>query len=310
LDSSISQTYKNTEILLIDDGSTDDSSKIASEFSRTHSNCYLERTENKGPGNARNIGLSMSKGELIVFIDSDDHMEPFMVQKMVKALVGSRATIVLCGFRLFNKEKSEISSKAWGCKEHIISGKRAIEAMYTGKIPVTVWAKIFRRDCLEDLKFPTGMIYEDRPFMLAAFSQSEEVHYLDEVLLNVQKRAYSLTRSPLSDKKIKDLTDIYLLETSLALRLQLKSVIPFIRLYHLSWLRRSFFTLQKQEKKIPATTSIRPVLLDHINQFSCENFSKLPIKAKFLLCVLRLPKRIGWKNTRKLMNMLYPAQSL
>ena len=154
------------------------------------------------------------------------------------------------------------------------------------------------------------MIYEDRPFILAAFSNSKEVHFLDDVLLHVQKRSCSLTRSPLSTKKIEDLTNIYLQETAMAQRMKLNTIIPLIRLYHLSWLRRSFFMLQKQEKKIPSLKSIRPVLLEHVNQFSFETYSKFPLKAKFLLCVLRLPNRIGWKNTRRIMSMLYPAKSL
>ena len=79
-------------------------------------------------------------------------MEPSMVEKMVNAQESTGAAIVLCGFRLFNDDKSEISHKAWGYEKHNINGVSAIEGMYTGKIPVTVWAKIFRRDTIVNLK--------------------------------------------------------------------------------------------------------------------------------------------------------------
>ncbi len=310
LDAVSVQTYKNIEILLIDDGSTDSSSKIAAEFCYSNDNCFLERSENKGPGNARNIGLSLSKGGLVMFVDSDDHMEPLMVENMAQAIESSEAAIVLCGFRLFDDEKSEVFQNAWGYGIPKITGEEAIKGMYTGKVPVTVWAKIIRRKCIRELKFPTGMIYEDRPFMLAAFSNADNVYFLDEVLLNVRKREGSLTRSPLSAKKIEDLTNIYKQEMAQALKSDMSTIVPFIRLYHLSWLRTSFFMLQKQELHSPSLKAVRPVLLAHINQFSSDNFFKLPWKAKVLVAVLRLPKWIGWSNTRKLMGMLYPSRIL
>lgn len=310
LDSVIAQTYKNIELLLIDDGSTDNSSKIASEFCRSNSNWLVERSENKGPGNARNIGLSLCRGELILFVDSDDYMEPLMVQKMVRAISSSGAAIVLCGFRLFDDVQSEKFEKAWGFNAPSITGVDAIEGMYTGKLPVTVWAKIFRRECIQHLKFPTAMIYEDRPFMLAAFSNADNVLFLDEDLLHVCKRAGSLTRSPLNSKKVEDLTNIYKKEMALARKIHLNAILPFIRLYHLSWLRTSFFMLQTQELNSPKIKAVRPVLLAQINQFSSDNFLKLPWKSKVLIIVLRLPKWIGWTATRKLMGVLYPSRIL
>ncbi len=310
LESIALQTYPHIETILIDDGSTDASSKMALQFCRSQGYSLLKRTENKGPGNARNVGMALAKGDYVIFVDSDDHMEPVMVEKMVLALERTSADIVLCKFQLYDEHQIEIYDKVWGFEKDIISGLAAIEGMYSGKIPVTVWGKIFRRRGIIKTVFPTGMIYEDRLFMLKVFFNAKSVHFINEVLLHIQKRETSLTRSPITAKKIEDLTEIYRQEQAFVERMNLNGIQPLLRKYHLSWLRTSFFMLQKQEKQIPSSKVIRATFMEHIKLFYASAYPKLHVKGKILLLLLRLPGLVGWGITRYIMKLLHPNKVL
>ena len=99
LDSLISQSYKNIEIILIDDGSTDESGKICDRYAKEHSNIIkVLHQENQGLSMARNAGLDIAIGEYIGFVDSDDYVEPKMFERLYNNLLESNADISVCSF--------------------------------------------------------------------------------------------------------------------------------------------------------------------------------------------------------------------
>ncbi len=96
IDSILDQDYKTTEILLIDDGSTDHSGKICNEYARKHRNIRVIHQENAGLSAARNKGLSVAKGYYICFIDSDDYILPGYLSEMIKTIKKENADICVC----------------------------------------------------------------------------------------------------------------------------------------------------------------------------------------------------------------------
>lgn len=97
LDSIIAQTHQNLEIILIDDGSTDTSGKIADDYAKNDSRIRVFHQENSGQSAARNLGLTMVKGEYVSFLDSDDEIKPTFIKELLAPLVNSNASLSVCG---------------------------------------------------------------------------------------------------------------------------------------------------------------------------------------------------------------------
>lgn len=98
LDSVINQTYKNLEIILIDDGSTDNSSEICDEYARNDERIVVIHKENKGVSSARNKGIEIATGDFIGFVDSDDYIEPDMYEKLVSMITSDDIDIATSGY--------------------------------------------------------------------------------------------------------------------------------------------------------------------------------------------------------------------
>lgn len=310
ISSVVEQTYSEIEIILIDDGSTDSSTQIGRAHEDKYEKIFFKRTSNLGPGNARNEGIALSKGELLVFVDSDDFLAPEMIQKMVEAMEEEEVDIAMCKFELFNEERMFIHDKIWDFEKNCIEGFSAVQGMYKNQITFTVWGKIFRKKLVEKIEFPTQAIFEDRLFMLKAFLAARQVYFIDDVLIHVLMRETSLTRRLMNSKRVEDLTTIYHLELAYVKEKSLSVMEPLLHRYHLSALKNSFFMLQKHEKSDPGLKAIRTVLMDHITQFQEKTFTQLNVKDKIHLLLLKLPNWIGWRTARFLMKLVYPKQGL
>lgn len=298
------QTYSQIEVILIDDGSTDSSLEIAQAFVKKYPYVSLKKIPNSGPGNARNVGLQLAKGEYIVFVDSDDLIDFTMVEQLVKALRFHKADICVCKFALFDDHSEEIFEKVWQMEDTMVTGTKAIQGMYTNQITLTVWGKIFRSSHIKAIKFPVDMIYEDRPFMLEAFFKAQKVFFINEVLVRIRKRPGSLTRSLISQEKVQNLFEIHQLEIDFINSHQLNWARTFVNRYHIMWLRISFFMLGADEKRDVSLRSVRPILLSNIQNFY-KAASELSFKDRVHVQLLRLPAILGWGVARKVLQIVY-----
>ena len=171
LDSIVSQTYgiENLEILLIDDCSTDHTLKYLKEFESKYSNntILIPLDMNHGQGHARNLGLSYVNGKYISFIDSDDHIDTTMIEKMVNIAEEYNSEIVECGYSSFSSEKY-ISNNVDIAEPFLLDTTNNFDAninlLNVGRI--AVWGKLYTKSFLKNnsLLFPEGVIYEDVPF--------------------------------------------------------------------------------------------------------------------------------------------------
>ena len=107
LDSIIKQTYKNLDIILVDDGSIDNSTKICDEYVKKDSRIKVIHKENGGLSDARNVGIDNSDGKYICFIDSDDYIELDMIENLYDGIVKNNANICCCG-KLLEYEKNKL----------------------------------------------------------------------------------------------------------------------------------------------------------------------------------------------------------
>lgn len=160
LDSVISQTYQNIEIIMINDGSTDDSGSICDQYAQRDGRIHVFHTPNRGPGAARNLGLENARGQFVSFIDSDDWIGPQTIETLLGAAQETEADIVIA--RYCFEYVGETVHRPTGTEQfNIYRGRDILAAFSEGRFGNVVWDKIFRADCFSDIRFPDGHTYED-----------------------------------------------------------------------------------------------------------------------------------------------------
>lgn len=178
VDSILGQRYQNTEILLIDDGSTDNSGKICDEYAVK----YPERVKvlhkrNGGLSSARNAGLDMAKGEYVSFIDSDDKILPEMYGDMVEAMERYNVDIVTSDFLPWDAgHKIKITKD----KSYTGTSERALSLVLNWKLNCSACTKLYRRSVLTNIRFHEGLTNEDFPFICELFVKRHKIHVMDK----------------------------------------------------------------------------------------------------------------------------------
>lgn len=190
IQSIIDQTYKDFELIIVDDGSTDGSSELCDEFCKLDSRITTVHTKNAGVGAARNTGIVHCTKDWVIFLDSDDWFSNTYLEKLSKALIGCDSNTLVCTnhTNVYNSH-SVISSKK---QEVIRRGPELIQTCFDRNFfrYVTSWAKVFNRQTLKDynIAFPIDIsLYEDFCFVIQYLSQLIEnngvIHFIDAPFL-------------------------------------------------------------------------------------------------------------------------------
>ena len=160
LESVISQTYRNLEIIVIDDGSTDDSGIICDKYADKDERIHVIHSQNRGLASARNIILENASGDYISFIDSDDWIEPHAINTLLKTAIITEADIVSARYCLEYVGRT-VHRPMETIDGHTYFGQGILSAFAEGKFSNVVWNKFYRAECFRDLRFPDGHNYED-----------------------------------------------------------------------------------------------------------------------------------------------------
>lgn len=189
----INQTYKNIEIILINDGSTDKSGLLCDEFSTKFPQIITLHTKNGGASNARNLGIENATGDFIAFVDADDKLEENYIEILYDKLSQYNADICICGYKKLNKNcfcsKEELNQ--------FFSNKEIPKQIYIEKnIGLMPWAKLIRRDLIGDTKFLVGRINEDELFCFELFAKTKKM-----VKVNLPLYLYTVNLEGVTYKK-------------------------------------------------------------------------------------------------------------
>lgn len=185
LDSIISQTYKNIEIVVVNDGSTDASGEICKEFSEMdHRILYIEQ-ENAGLSAARNTGLNNMSGNYVTFVDSDDWLEHDALDRLYGALKKENADISIGRYNSYDETRYVYMTYVTDPDDslEVIEGKaimdrEGVEEVRNGNWTVAV-LKLFKRELLQDLPFPIGKIAEDTYWTWKVLLRASRIVYLN-----------------------------------------------------------------------------------------------------------------------------------
>lgn len=207
LDSLISQTYKNIEIIIIDDGSKDNSGKICDEYAAKDNRIKLIHKENGGLSAARNTALEIFSGDYITYVDSDDAVVPSYVETMLNTIERDGSDIVLCRFDEQRTNKNFSPELSERILPVVDSGKydhaEILRILFDGKVNTAVFNKFYKRYIWEELRFPAGHVYEDVEVAYKTFDMCKSITIIDDVLYHQRIRPGSITAT-FSIKNIKD----------------------------------------------------------------------------------------------------------
>lgn len=203
INSIVNQTYKNIEIILVDDGSTDGSGKICDKWEKEDNRIRVIHIPNGGLGNARNVGTKLSGGEYIMYVDSDDWIEIQTCEVMISRIRKRLCNACMCAYRQVYDEKIiEIRSD---CIE-VCSGQELLSRMLNREtlFSYSVWKFMFKRKDILGLSFDTEVYYEDVTFMTKYLLRNPEVAVEPQILYNYRIRNNSITSRRITSKHVRD----------------------------------------------------------------------------------------------------------
>ena len=199
LDSAINQTFDDIEIICIDDNSTDRTLDILNEYALKDSRIRVyQNDENKGIAYTRNLSLTLANGKYIYFLDSDDFIELFALERLYNLVEEKSLDIIifkLLNFKNHSRRKFKIPYTEMYYLERRI-GDRIFNLNdvidLASEICVNLQGKLFRRDLIQDIEFPNGYIFEDYPFFFEALIKAKRVYFLREHLCLKRDRKGSI----------------------------------------------------------------------------------------------------------------------
>lgn len=190
IESVIHQTFKDFELILVDDGSTDGSSKICDDWKDSDSRVKVIHKKNGGLSEARNIGLDNSKGNYVFFLDSDDYIMPDTLYSLYNAVQGKKKGIAVGNTLLIWDDKE---SKGRMILQGKLSPKKALLALLQDEIPNYAVGKLYSVDLWESVRFPVGKAFEDIRTIYKVFWESQYVYIEDYAGYCYLQRQNSIT---------------------------------------------------------------------------------------------------------------------
>lgn len=191
LDSIINQTLKEIEIICVDDGSRDNSLNILERYSEYDNRVIVLQQENQGAGPARNFGMSIAKGEYIIFLDCDDVFELTMMEKMYLECQKYDLDLVVCRSNQFKSNDTKVIDSTWTIKTKLLPQKKVFSAQEIEKDFFMVfvwwaWDKLYKKSFIDELglRFQSLRTTNDLYFSVCTTMMAKRISYIEDVLVH------------------------------------------------------------------------------------------------------------------------------
>lgn len=197
IESIIGQTYKNIEIIIVDDGSTDGSSDICDQFATKDKRIKVLHKHNGGLSSARNAGIDVCKGRYIAFADSDDWIMPDMIECLISNIIEFNADIACCDY--FSDDHNIPQGR--GVSKY--DNSTAISMLFDEVgYKCYAWNKIYKTELFNNIRYPEGELFEDIKTTYRLFKEASSVLYVKEAKYYYRLRDNSITRKKFSEKDL------------------------------------------------------------------------------------------------------------
>lgn len=189
IDSVLNQTYKELEIILVNDGSTDSCPEICRRYEKFDSRIVYISKSNEGLSAARNIGIERARGEYLFFLDSDDYIHPRILEYLLKSIIKFGADISVANYECVIEDIVPEAIEEEQFEK--ITGKEGCRRIFTqeGAWMTVAWGKLYRRDLFQQIRYPNGKIHEDE------FITYRLLYYSDTIAVTNQKMLYYRQRN-------------------------------------------------------------------------------------------------------------------
>ncbi|WP_136799949.1 glycosyltransferase family 2 protein [Desulfosediminicola ganghwensis] len=189
--SALRQTYNKIELIIINDGSTDNSEEIILNYQKKHNNVFYFLQRNNGQSAARNKGLTLANGEYIFFLDSDDWIAENTIRAMVQSAVEHNYDVITCG--IIHCFESNNTFRYVNTRRQTGFIKQRAGNLF--KVETALCNKLYKKDIFEHIKFSPGLLYEDEEIFWKIFSKEINIYAHDEYFYNYRQRNGSTTNS-------------------------------------------------------------------------------------------------------------------
>ncbi len=200
------QTYKNIEIILVDDGSPDRCPEICDNLAMADSRIKVIHKENGGLSDARNAGLAIATGDYLMFVDSDDYIEATMTEKLLNLIKRDKSDIALCSMCLIDEKGNPLNEKneAIPIKNEVLTGGQILNKLTEVQVwaYVVAWNKLYIREIFENISFPLGKLHEDEYTVHHIFGKCSKMSCTDERLYYYVQRDGSIMGSVYTIKNL------------------------------------------------------------------------------------------------------------
>lgn len=279
----INQTYKNIEIIMVDDGSTDDSALKCDEYKEKDDRIVVFHKENGGLSDARNYGIKRASGDYITCVDSDDFVDLDYIEYLYSLITKYNVKMSICQHKvLYSNGKVKEFGKSG---EEILSSKKCLERMlYHDVIDTSAWAKLYDRNLFSNVEYPKGKLFEDIATTYKLMLQCNEIAVGYESKYNYLVRRDSIVNCSFNPKKfdLLEMTD-KMADDVLKIYPDLKKAVLRRQVY-------ARFSTLNQMLNVPNFEKERKAIIDFITKYAHDVAydSKTPMRDRMAILLLRL----------------------
>ena len=196
VESLVNQTYKNLEIILVDDGSPDNCPQMCDDWAKKDSRIKVVHKKNGGLSDARNAGLRIATGEYIAFVDSDDWIERCYIEALYRAAADNDAELSACDVRFVPDGEEPESVNCSDDLPKVFNAEEALSQLIKGEgFRAVAWNKLYSREILENEFFEVGKYHEDEFFTYRIIDKCEKLSYVNIPLYNYRQREGSIMQA-------------------------------------------------------------------------------------------------------------------
>lgn len=197
LDSILNQIYPAFEIIIVDDGSTDNTGLICDQYASENPQIKVIHQKNQGVSAARNAALECAQGEYISIIDSDDYLKPNMYERLIQSIIQNDADLIVCNYDKVSEDGNTIIMDKKYARDECVSSREAlkwldIEHYWTY---VSVWNKLYKQELFKDIRFPVGKKFEDNYIIHRLIMKCSKVASISDSLYCYRDNPTSIMRT-------------------------------------------------------------------------------------------------------------------
>ena len=282
LDSLVNQTLKDIEIIIVNDGSTDNSQKIIDEYQSKYKNIKSYQKTNGGLSDARNYGINKASGEYLAFIDSDDYIKTDMIEKMYQKAKNEKLDIVVCNSieiypnDISIEKKSNLNYSADSIKNYLIS-------------PPMACTRLYKKELFKNISFKKNIFYEDLELTPKLVNYTKNIGFIDEGLYYYYQRTGSIMKQTEFNNKLLDIFGV-LESNKKALMKEYPEEIEYMYISHLLRTATLRFLDYKNSKEF-INRIIKTMKENFPNWYQNKYYKKSSKKMK-IICLLAYSKNI------------------